>query len=133
MNSTEACIALNMLPTMGPVRLRNLLEVFGEPERVLAAKRDELRRIEGIGNEVAEQISNWESVVDLGVELKRISDFGASVITQTSPMYPKSLREIHSPPIVLYVWGELQERDHHAIGVIGSRRTTHYGTESAKR
>src|SRR5437879_8550058 len=133
MNSTEACVALNMLPTMGPVRLRKLLEVFGEPERVLAAKRDELRRIEGIGNEVAEQISNWESVVDLGAELKRISDFGASVITQTSPMYPKSLREIHSPPIVLYVWGELQERDHHAIGVIGSRRTTHYGTESAKK
>ena len=28
MNSTEACIALNMLPTMGPVRLRKLLEVF---------------------------------------------------------------------------------------------------------
>ena len=133
MNSSEACIALNMLPTMGPVRLRKLLEVFGEPERVLVARRDELRRIEGIGNEVAEQISNWQSVVDLGAELKRISDFGARVITQTSPMYPKSLREIHSPPIVLYVWGELQERDHHAIGVIGSRRTTHYGTESAKK
>jgi DNA processing protein len=133
MNSTEACIALNMLPTMGPVRLRKLLEVFGEPERVLTAKRNELRRIDGIGNEVAEQIANWESVVDLGAELKRISDFGASVITQTSSMYPKSLREIHSPPIVLYVWGELQERDHHAIGVIGSRRTTHYGSESAKK
>src|SRR5690349_3260525 len=133
MNSTEACIALNMLPTMGPVRLRKLLQVFGEPERVLAAKRDELRRIDGIGNEVAEQISNWESVVDLGAELKRVADFGASVITQASPMYPKSLREIHSPPIVLYVWGELKERDHHAIGVIGARRTTHYGTESAKK
>ena len=133
MNSTEACIALNMLPTMGPVRLRKLLEVFGEPERVLAAKRDELRRIEGIGNEVAEQISRWQSIVDLTAELRRISDFGASVVTQASPMYPKSLREIHSPPIVLYVWGELQERDHHAIGVIGSRRTTHYGTESAKK
>ena len=133
MNSTEACIALNMLPTMGPVRLRNLLEVFRQPERVLAAKRDELRRIEGIGNEVAEQISNWESLVDLAAELKRISDFGASVITQESPLYPKSLREIHSPPIVLYVWGEVQERDQHAIGIIGSRRTTHYGTESAKK
>ena len=65
MNSTEACIALNMLPTMGPVRLRKLLEVFRQPERVLTARRDELRRIEGIGNEVAEQISNWESIVDL--------------------------------------------------------------------
>ena len=133
MNSTEACIALNMLPTMGPVRLRKLLEVFRQPERVLSARRDELRRIEGIGNEVAEQISNWESIVDLGAELKRISDFGASVITQESPQYPKSLREIHSPPIVLYVWGEVQERDQHAIGIIGSRRTTHYGTESAKK
>jgi DNA processing protein len=27
----------------------------------------------------------------------------------------------------------LEERDHHAIGIIGARRTTHYGTESAKK
>src|SRR5437763_13484935 len=40
---------------------------------------------------------------------------------------------MHSPPIVLYVWSEVTDRDPHAIGVIGSRRTTHYGTESAKR
>src|SRR5205823_12741888 len=64
MNSTESCIALNMLPTMGPVRLRKLLEVFGAPENVLAAKRDQLRSIEGIGPEVAQQIANWESIVD---------------------------------------------------------------------
>ena len=133
MNSTEACIALNMLPTMGPVRLRNLLSVFGTPEQVLAAKREQLRKVEGVGNEVAEQISNWESIVDLPAELQRIRDFGAAVITQNAPEYPKSLREIHSPPIVLYVWGEIQPRDHHAIGVIGARRTTHYGMESAKK
>src|SRR5436853_2114662 len=133
MNSTEACIALNMLPTVGPVRLRKLLEVFAEPQRVLAAKRSELRAAEGIGNEVADQISNWESIVNLAAELDRIREFGASVIIQTSPSYPRSLREIHAPPIVLYVWGELQKRDHHAIGIIGARRTTHYGMESAKK
>src|SRR5436853_1103542 len=133
MNSTEACIALNMLPTVGPVRLRKLLEVFAEPQRVLAAKRSELRAAEGIGNEVADQISNWESIVNLAAELDRIREFGATVITQESPSYPKPLREIHAPPIVLYVWGELQERDHHAIGIIGSRRTTHYGSEAAKK
>jgi len=55
------------------------------------------------------------------------------VITQDSPEYPRQLREIHAPPIVLYVWGEILERDHHAIGIIGARRTTHYGTESAKK
>ena len=133
MNATEACIALNMLPTVGPVRLRKLLEVFKRPQQILAAKRTELRKVEGIGNEVADQISNWESIVDLGAELDRIREFGAAVITPESPSYPKALREIHAPPIVLYVWGELKERDHHAIGIIGARRTTHYGVESAKK
>src|SRR3954451_20440126 len=133
MNATEACIALNMLPTVGPVRLRKLLEVFQEPQQILASKRSELRKVEGIGNEVADQISNWESTIDLPAELQRIRDFGATVITQQWPSYPRSLREIHAPPIVLYVWGELLDRDHHAIGVIGARRTTHYGTESAKK
>src|SRR6202166_2491292 len=133
MNSTEACIALNMLPTVGPVRLRKLLEIFEEPQRVLAAKRSELRGAAGIGNEVADQIANWESIVDLAAELDRIREFGATAISQNSPSYPKPLREIHAPPIVLYIWGELTERDQHAIGIIGARRTTHDGTESAKK
>jgi len=55
------------------------------------------------------------------------------VVTQTSPEYPRLLREIHNPPIVLYVWGDLAERDRHAIGVVGSRRTSHYGIECAKK
>jgi DNA processing protein len=133
MTSTEACIALNMLPTIGPVRLRKLLRVFETPDRVLSARGAALRAVEGVGPEVADQITGWESIVDLPAELQRVRDSGAHVITAESPTYPRQLREIHAPPIVLYVWGELNERDQHAIGVIGSRRTTHYGTESAKK
>jgi DNA processing protein len=133
MNATEACIALNMLPTVGPVRLRKLLEVFKTPQQILAAKRNELRKVEGIGSEVADQISNWESTIDLGAELDRVREFGVKIIAQESSLYPRPLHEIHAPPIVLYVWGELKERDHHAIGIIGARRTTHYGVESAKK
>src|SRR5207245_10713857 len=118
---------LKMLATVGPVRLPKLLKVVKQPQQILAAKRSELRKVEGIGNEVAEQISNWESTIDLSAELQRVRDFGATVITQESPSYPRPLREIHAPPIVLYVWGELQERDHHDIGAIGRRRPTPYG------
>jgi DNA processing protein len=133
MNSTEACIALNMVAKMGPVRLRKLLEVFETPQRILSAKRSELRVVEGIGNDVAEQIAHWESAIDLSAELARIREFGAEVITAQSPTYPRQLLEIHAPPIVLYVWGELTARDQHAIAVIGSRRTSHYGAECAKK
>src|SRR6476659_2178806 len=133
MNSTEACIALNMVAKMGPVRLRKLLEVFRTPERILSAKRAELQTVEGIGNDVAEQIANWENAVDLSAELASIREFGVEVITAQSPDYPRQLLEIHAPPIVLYVWGELTARYQHSIAVIGSRRTSHYCAECAKK
>ncbi len=133
MTETEACIALNMVPNMGPVRLRKLLEVFQTPERVLLAKASELRSVDGIGPELAQSVTNWESLVDLQGELRRIEESGTHVVTRQSPDYPPELRNIYNPPILLYVWGTLTERDHRAIGVVGSRKTSHYGVESAKK
>jgi DNA processing protein len=133
MTETEACVALNLIPNMGPVRLRKLLARFETPQRVLAAKPAELRSVDGIGPELAAALGEWESRVDLPGELRLIKEFGARVITQSAPEFPPQLRQIHNPPIVLYVWGELTERDRHAIGVVGSRKTSHYGMESAKK
>ncbi len=133
MNSTEASIALNMVPGVGPVRLRRLLEVFETPEKVLTAREGQLKTVEGVGTEVASAIAHWQEKVDLPAELARIQEFGARVITGESSEYPRMLREISNPPIVLYVWGELTERDQHALGVVGSRQTSHYGLECAKK
>lgn len=133
MTETEACVALNLIPNMGPVRLRRLLQRFETPERVLAATLDALRSVEGIGAELGAAIAGWESRIDLPGELRLIREIGARIVTQRAPEYPPQLRQIHNPPIVLYVWGELLERDRHALGVVGSRKTSHYGMESAKK
>lgn len=133
MTETEACIALNMVPNLGPVRLRKLLDVFETPERILLAKASELRAADGIGAEIAKGIADWKETIDLEAELKRIEEFGAHVITRSSPLFPRELREIYNPPIVLYVWGELTERDQRAVSVVGSRKTSHYGLDCAKR
>jgi DNA processing protein len=129
----EAFIALNMVPHLGPVRLRRLLDLFGSPERVLAARRNELQAVEGLNQPLIASLIAWESVIDLSRELARIREFGATVATLEDADYPSLLREIHDPPTVLYVWGRLEPRDHHAIGVVGSRRTSHYGLECAKK
>ena len=42
MTETEAHIALNMVPRLGPVRLRRLLAAFDTPQRILAASASEL-------------------------------------------------------------------------------------------
>lgn len=133
MTETEACIALNMVPSLGPVRLRKLLEEFGDPVSILGAKKSSLCRVNGVGDEVADAVSNWESRIDLAGELKLIKEFGADVITQAYPAYPRQLAELHNPPIVLYVWGKVTPADSQAISVVGSRKTSHYGLECAKR
>jgi DNA processing protein len=129
----EALLALNMVPNLGPVRLRKLVEALGSPEKLLSARRSDLDRIEGLTQAVVDSVLCWESKIDLSKELARIREFGAQVLTQDDEQYPRLLREIHDPPTVLYVWGKVQARDQHAIGVVGSRRTTHYGLECAKR
>lgn len=133
MTRTEAYLALNLLPKIGPVRVRKLLEVFGTPERLLSAKATEIERVEGFGRDLAQTIAGWESRIDLSRELRRIHEMELTLLTQEDDLYPSLLKEIHAPPLVLYVWGKLTERDRHAIGVVGSRQATHYGLNCAKK
>jgi len=133
MNHLEACVALNMIPQMGPVRLRRLLDAFGSAEKILLARTDQLAAIDGVPRALAENISRWQEFADPAAELKKAADLGAHVITAEDDEYPSALREIHDPPIVLYVRGRLTERDRNAVAVVGSRKATHYATESAKK
>jgi len=133
MDSREALIALNMVEGVGPVRARALLEHFGDAPKILAATKHELLRVRNIGDDTAEKISAWEKSVDLAGELKRIADFGCHVLISTDDQYPPSLREIYDPPLVLYVKGELTAKDRNAVAMVGSRMTTHYGIETARK
>ncbi|HEX8312674.1 MAG TPA: DNA-processing protein DprA [Chthoniobacteraceae bacterium] len=133
MTETEASIALNMVPNLGPMRLRKLLGVFEDPQKILGARAAELRRVDGIGEELAGTIAQWEQHVDLLGELARMRGANVTVVTKSSPEYPRALREIYNPPIVLYVWGTLTERDNHVVSVVGSRKTSHYGLDCAKK
>ncbi|MBV9391264.1 MAG: DNA-protecting protein DprA, partial [Verrucomicrobia bacterium] len=133
MTRREALIVLNMLPNLGPVRLRRLLEVFPSPEKVLQATKNDLRDVQGLNTPVIESLARWESLVDLPRELAKVREFGADILTLDDDLYPPLLKEIHDPPTILYVWGTLDKKDHHSIAVVGSRRTSHYGLECAKK
>ena len=122
-----------MVDHVGPIRLRQLLEFFGDPPAVLAASEEQLRRVRGVGDEAAAAIAGWENSIDLGAELKRIEDFGCQVLTQLDDDYPELLRQIYDPPIVLYMRGTFTAKDKNAVAVVGSRQTTHYGQEVARK
>ena len=133
MTPQEALVALNMLPTIGPIRTRRLLEAFGTPAAVLGAARDRLMRVDGIGEETAGILHGWQDHADPAAELREAAERGIAIVTQDDADYPAPLRDTYDPPLLLYVWGKLEARDRHAIGIVGSRRATHYGTQATKK
>jgi len=133
MTSREAILALNLLPSFGPVRITRLLESFGDAERVLSASVSSLQRVDGIGPETAKIIASWQDHVDPAKELSEAEERGISIITREDDDYPRHLLQAYDAPILLYVWGKILPRDKHAISVVGSRRTTTYGVNATRK
>lgn len=133
MNTREAYVALNMIPGIGPVRVRAMRERLGSATAILEASASQLETIPGISPEVARQVAGWRNTVDLDGELARIEKAGVTVVTCEDADYPPNLREIYDPPLVLYVRGALRTDEKLAFSIVGSRRTTLYGQEMGRR
>jgi len=111
-----------------------LLEHFGgDATKILTASKHQLLHVRGIGEETADSIVGWEKAVDLAAEMKRIADSGCEIVIQSDAHYPELLREIYDPPTVLYVKGKLMPKDKNGVAMVGSRMTTHYGIEVARK
>ncbi|MFT3991422.1 MAG: DNA-processing protein DprA [Luteolibacter sp.] len=133
MSPREALVALNLLPKIGPVRVRRLLAAFGDAPAILRASANQLMRVEGIGEETAKILRSWETLADPTAEITEARQRGISIITQDDEDYPEPLRDAYDPPLLLYVWGKIEARDRHAIGIVGSRRATNYGLQTTKK
>ncbi|MFH0953452.1 MAG: DNA-processing protein DprA [Verrucomicrobiota bacterium] len=133
MNEREAYIALNMMESVGPVRVRAMATALGSLQAIFTAGVSELMAAEGIGPEVARSLASQRSAVDPGRELKKAESLGFRVLTPADAEYPEPLRAIHGPPLALYVRGALDPHDRHAVAVVGTRHATHYGLTVADR
>jgi len=133
MNPRKAYITLNMMEGIGPVKVRAMIDALGSPDAILAANAAELRCVKGIGPELARRITSPEERPDADREIKRAENIGARIVTFLDDEYPARLKEIHDPPLALYVRGTFETFDRHSIAIVGSRRTTLYGRTVADR
>jgi len=132
MTERDAYIALNMMEKVGPVGVRSLAAALGSVADIMQAPCDALMSARGVGPELSKAIVTQRERVDPGAEEEKAAQIGARLVTPIDEQYPRSLLEIHDPPLALYVRGELRHRDRHAVAVVGTRRPTHYGRDTAE-
>ena len=63
-------IRLSMIPDIGTVRIKQLLDYFGSPERILEAGREELKNVCGIGTKLSGQITDSRDKINVEEEIK---------------------------------------------------------------
>lgn len=127
MKERQAWIALNMVPGVGPLCFYALLERFGSAARAFSATEAELQSVPGIGPKIARSILSFPAEASLKGEEDRARELGIKIITELDPAYPGHLGQIPSKPPVLYVRGDLGEKEQLSIAIVGSRRSTAYG------
>ncbi|MGA2582262.1 MAG: DNA-processing protein DprA [Tepidisphaeraceae bacterium] len=128
-------LQLALTEGIGPILIGRLLQAAGGAEAACEADAKMLREIDGIGSAKSHTIreSLKRAAGEVDAELDRCQAAGARLICMDDPEYPELLKSISDPPPVLYIRGALEPRDLNAVGIVGSRRCSHYGREQAER
>lgn len=130
---SHAYQALNLVPGIGAVLARRLIDVLGSPSAARRATPADFLRAGGVGQSRAEDLAAALAAADDESERRRATDCHVRILTPADDDYPRLLREIHDPPLALYVCGDTSALDTACAAIVGTRTPTQYGRETASQ
>jgi DNA processing protein len=125
-------LALRLVPGVGARTANKLLDRFRTPQATFRASRTELEAA-GVSGAVAQSIASGCTFEDAAAQQAKMAACGATLVSIGDPRYPKILREIFDPPILLFARGKVELLQSLMLGVVGTRRPTPYGIAVAER
>jgi len=126
-------VALTLIPNIGCVQAKTLIEHYGNAEAVFKAKKKELSSIENIGLIRAANIKTFEDFSDAENEIKFIEKYKIQPLFITDKSYPQRLLNCYDPPALLYYRGNADLNTSKIISIIGTRNNTDYGKQVTEK
>jgi DNA processing protein len=120
-------IALTLVPNIGPVQARILVDHFGDASSIFNAKKDSLDKLEGIGEVRASCIKKFAGFKRAEEEMAFIETYKIIPLFITDEAYPKRLLNCYDPPTLLYYRGKASLNASKIIAIVGTRSKTEYG------
>ena len=121
-------VGFNLVKGIGAVRLRLLLDYFGDIATAWNATPQALRAA-GLSPKLVETMLRLRADISLEQIWEQLHSQGIQVITWEDDAYPRRLMEIEQPPPVLYLRGSLIPDDEWTVAIVGTRRVTAYGRQ----
>ncbi len=121
-------VSLSLIPGLGDMGIRALVDHFGTVSEVLGAGRKKLESETRLKSSVVERLANKDNALKRGeAELARLKQFGGKAVCLDDKQYPELLKQISRPPVVLYTLGNADILSKHCVAIVGSRAATDYG------
>ncbi len=131
-NELIAWLRLSQEPDLGAAQARNLLAACGLPQDIYAMSVPALSRLlpEPLARQLR-QAPDETQQKQIDAALAWLEQPGHHLLTLADPAYPQKLLDIHDPPLVLYVNGDVSLLNRPALGIVGSRNPTAGGADNA--
>ena len=126
-------LQLTLTTGIGPRTLETLLARFGTASEVLQARPQDLAAVEGVGVVMSRRIRSSE-FRDLALSVFSLcEDKAVRILFPWELEFPRLLKELPDPPMLLYVRGDFARTDALSIAIVGTRGATQYGRSQAER
>jgi DNA processing protein len=126
-------IWLSTLPGLTLKGQQNVLRYFGSPEEAFLSDEDAVKQVEGLNSRERQALEHKDLSLADGV-LEDCRKHGIGLMTYQDALYPQRLKNIDTPPLVLYYRGTVLPFDElPVVAVVGSRKASGYGLTTAKR
>jgi len=122
-------VALSLIPKVGAITARKLIEYLGSPEAVFREKPETLRKIPGIGEYLVRQLGSGHVLAQAREEIESIGRSGISCYYYRDEAYPWRLKNCEDGPLLLYFRGKQEFNRTKYLSVVGTRNASRYGCE----
>ena len=130
----------NLLDTegIGPSKLLQLVSAYNSIDGVYNSSFNDLLNVDGISEHLANKIlmridSLNRNASNYKLEFDKLKEKNFDWIHYWDENYPENLKNIYSPPIILYYSGKITREDRNSIAVVGTRNATRYGKSQAEK
>ena len=120
-------INLLNVPKIGQQRIRLLISHIGQDLNPFELSIKELCQVKGIDQQSANEIVKYSDFEYGIIEYESAINKGYSILSFWDDNYPRLLKKIYNPPVILYCKGKPLQYKEDCVAIVGTRRFTPYG------
>jgi DNA processing protein len=125
-------IALTMVPGIGGILGKKLVNACGSAEAIFREKKTNLMKIRGIGEVAVAGLSDRNLFDKAEKELEFITKYQIKALFFDEDQYPVRLKHCPDGPLLIYYKGTDVLSSKKILGVVGTRKPSLYGKEKCR-